>query len=168
MDAGPEEIWKPISQIGGRTGWYSARFLWVLRGLLDRLAGGVGLRRGRRHPSDLLVGDAIDFFRVLEVEPPYHLHLLAEMRFPGEATLEFLIHPLKSGKTELLQLSRYLPRGISGLLYWYLLYPFHLWVYRGMLKGIARAVNKPVVQGPDRFAPGRQDICGIDPRNYLA
>lgn len=164
LDASPEEIWKPVSKIGGRTGWYSAKFLWVLRGFMDRLAGGIGLRRGRRRSSDLYVGDAIDFFHVLEAEPPYHLHLLAEMRFPGEATLEFLIHPLKSGKTELLQLLRYLPRGLSGLLYWCLFYPFHQYVFSGMLKGIAKAVNKPFIQGPDRFAPNRQHICSIDPR----
>ena len=131
---------------------------------MDRMAGGIGLRRGRRHPTEIYAGDAIDFFRVLEVEPPYHLHLLAEMEFPGEATLEFRIDPMGEGRTELIQLARYLPRGLTGLIYWFILYPFHQYVYNGMLKGIAGAVGKSILQGPDRFAPGRYDLCRSDPR----
>jgi uncharacterized protein YbjT (DUF2867 family) len=164
LDASPEEVWKPIGRIGGGTGWYSAEALWVLRGAIDRLAGGSGLRRGRRDPVRLYAGDAVDFFRVLEVEEPRHLHLLAEMKFPGEASLEFRLHSMEDGRTELQQLSRYVPKGLSGLLYWYILYPFHQWVFQGMLKGIAKAVGKPLVQGPDRFAPRRQHVCYFDPR----
>jgi uncharacterized protein YbjT (DUF2867 family) len=167
LDATPEEVWKPIVRIGGRTGWYSADALWIIRGAMDRLVGGTGLRRGRRDPLQLWTGDAVDFFRVLQVEEPYHLHLLAEMKFPGEASLEFRLHPMKDGRTELQQLSRYVPKGLSGLLYWYILYPFHEWVFRGMLRGIARAVGKPVVQGPDRFAPRRHHVCHFDPRASL-
>jgi uncharacterized protein YbjT (DUF2867 family) len=163
LDAAPEEVWKPIVRIGGRTGWYSADVLWALRGAVDRLVGGTGLRRGRRDPVQLHVGDAVDFFRVLQVEEPHHLHLLAEMKSPGEASLEFRLHPMKNGRTELQQLSRYVPRGLFGLLYWYILYPFHQWVFRGMLKGIAEAVGKPITQGPDRFAPRRHHICHSDP-----
>ena len=107
------------------------------------MVGGAGLRRGRRQPTELRLGDALDFFRVLDAEPPLLLQLLAEMRLPGEATLEFRVHPLEGNCTELQQLSRYLPRGLSGLLYWYALFPFHQWVFRGMLKGIARAVGRP-------------------------
>jgi hypothetical protein len=165
LDAGPEEVWRPIERIGGETGWYSARFLWRLRGVFDRLGGGIGLRRGRRHPTELQAGDAVDFFRVLALEKDCRLQLLAEMKFPGEATLEFRIHPMKNGQTELQQLSRYLPRGLAGLLYWYSLYPFHQWVFSGMLKGIARATGKPIIHGPDRFAPRRPDICHFDPRS---
>jgi uncharacterized protein YbjT (DUF2867 family) len=165
LEATPEEVWKHIVRIGGKTGWYSARALWFVRGGLDRLVGGIGLRRGRRDPARLYAGDAVDFFRVLEVEEPLHLHLLAEMRFPGEASLEFRLHPMKEGRTELQQLSRYVPRGLSGLLYWYALYPFHEWVFRGMLNSIAKAVGKPVAQGPDRFAPGRHHVCHFDPRH---
>ena len=164
LEATPEEVWKPIVRIGGKTGWYSANALWFLRGAMDRMVGGVGLRRGRRDPARLSTGDAVDFFRVLEVEEGRHLHLLAEMKFPGEASLEFRLHPMKDGRTELQQLSRYVPKGLSGLLYWYLLYPFHEWVFRGMLKGIARAVGRPVIQGPDRFAPRRHHVCHFDPR----
>ena len=168
LDAGPKEVWRPLERIGGETGWYSARFLWRLRGLFDRIGGGIGLRRGRRHPVELRAGDAVDFFRVLEVETHCRLQLLAEMKFPGEATLEFRIHPMKNGQTELQQLSRYLPRGLAGLLYWYSMYPFHQWVFSGMLKGIARATGKPIIRGPDRFAPRRPHICHFDPRTPQA
>jgi uncharacterized protein YbjT (DUF2867 family) len=165
LSASPEEVWDPISKIGDRNGWYFADFLWTIRGVLDRMVGGVGLRRGRRHPTELRVGDALDFFRVLDAEPPHRLQLLAEMRFPGEATLEFRVHRLEGDRTELQQLSRYVPKGLSGLLYWYALYPFHQWVFRGMLKGIARAVVRPILEGPDRYAPGRPQVCTVDPRS---
>jgi uncharacterized protein YbjT (DUF2867 family) len=159
LDAVPEEVWKPIVRIGGSTGWYAANALWVLRGAVDRLVGGTGLRRGRRDPVRLYAGDAVDFFRVLEVEEPYYLHLLAEMKFPGEASLEFRLHTMKDGRTELQQLSRYVPKGLLGLLCWYAFFPFHEWVFRGMLKGIAKAVGKPVIQGPERFKPKPQPVC---------
>jgi hypothetical protein len=159
LEATPAEVWKPLVRIGGPTGWYGADFLWALRGAMDRLAGGIGLRRGRRDPVRLFTGDAVDFFRVLEAEEPIHLHLLAEMRLPGEASLEFSLVPLREGRTELRQLSRFAPRGLLGLLYWYVLYPFHQWIFRGMLQGIAAAAGKPVIQGPDRFAPGRSHVC---------
>ncbi|MBN2033804.1 MAG: SDR family oxidoreductase [Deltaproteobacteria bacterium] len=164
LDATPQEVWNPISRIGGKTGWYSAKALWYIRGAIDRLVGGTGIRRGRRDPVRLYAGDAVDFFRVLEVDEPHHLHLLAEMKFPGEASLEFRLYPMEGGRTELQQLSRYVPKGLSGILYWYILYPFHEWVYQGMLKGIARAVGKPIVEGPDRFAPRRHHVCRFDPR----
>ena len=159
LDAAPEEVWKPIVRIGGPTGWYAANALWVLRGAMDRLVGGIGLRRGRRDPVRLYVGDAVDFFRVIDVEEPRHLYLLAEMKFPGQASLEFKLNPMKDGRTELQQVSRYVPKGLSGLLYWYILYPFHQWVFWGMLKGIAKAVGKPVIKGPERLKPRRHLVC---------
>jgi len=163
LKATPEEVWKAIVRIGGRTGWYGADFLWGMRGAMDRLIGGIGLRRGRRDPTRLYAGDAVDFFRVLDVEEPHHLHFLAEMRIPGEASLEFKIYPVDEGRTELQQLARYVPKGLLGLLYWYILYPFHQMVFRGMLEGIARAVGGEVVQGPDRFAPRRHHVCHVNP-----
>jgi uncharacterized protein YbjT (DUF2867 family) len=166
LDATPEAVWKPIAGIGGHTGWYFADFVWRLRGAIDRLMGGIGLRRGRRHPTELHSGEALDFFRVLEVVTPLHLHLFAEMKLPGEATLEFRIHPLEDGRTELQQLSRYVPRGILGLIYWYALYPVHQWLFSGMLRGIAKAVGRPVVQGPDRLAKKRPDSCHINPSRH--
>ena len=162
LKADPEAVWKPISNIGGRTGWYFADSLWKVRGVIDRLFGGIGLRRSRSHALDLHKGDMVDFFRVIEANPPYRLKFIAEMRFPGEATLEFAIYPKNNGKTELQQISRYVPRGLSGILYWYALYPFHQFVFRGMLKGIAAASGKPIVWGPDRFTPKPLDVCSSE------
>lgn len=156
-----DEVWRPIAKIGGKTGWYFMNALWRLRGALDRLAGGVGLKRGRRHPTDLLVGDALDFWRVLAVEPPERLLLLAEMKAPGEALLEFQIKPLGDGQAELQMLSRFLPRGLGGILYWYGMYPVHAWIFSGMLKSIARSIGKPVAAGPKRFTPVTQASCRL-------
>jgi len=152
LDAPPEAVWTAVVRIGGKRGWYSADFLWRIRGALDRMAGGIGLRRGRRDPERLQVGDALDFFRVLEMQEGRYLQLLAEMRFPGEATLEFRLKSLPGGLTALEQSSRYLPRGLAGLMYWYALLPFHVIVFKGMLKGIARETGKRILAGPRRAA----------------
>lgn len=151
LDALPEQVWQPIGRIGGRSGWYYATFLWQIRGLLDRLCGGVGLRRGRRSASRLYTGDALDFWRVLEIDPPRRLVLLAEMKTPGEAILEIQVTPGANGITELRLLSRFMPRGLAGILYWYLLYPFHEMIFGGMLRAIAEKVGRPIVSGPERF-----------------
>ncbi len=153
LQAAPEDVWKPIGTIGGTTGWYYADKLWALRGAMDRMAGGEGLRRGRRHPSDIRPGDALDFWRVLTVEPPRRLQLTAEMKMPGEAVLDFQILSLSDGTTELRQVSRFLPRGLTGLVYWYALYPLHQWIFKGMLLAIAKAAKKNIVAGPERLAP---------------
>jgi uncharacterized protein YbjT (DUF2867 family) len=144
------EVWRPLARIGGDTGWYYGDSLWELRGWLDRLLGGAGTRRGRRHPAELRVGDALDFFRVLELEPERRLLLLAEMKMPGEATLEFCLTPRNDGTTELTQTARFLPRGLLGLAYWYALDPLHRIIYQGMLRAIARATGRPVTAGPER------------------
>ena len=149
IQATPEEVWEPIIKIGGRTGWYFGTTLWKIRGWFDRLIGGIGFRAGRRHPSELRPGDALDFWRVLEVAPPAHLLLLAEMKLPGDALLEFHVTPLNGEVTELQQLSRFLPRGLGGLLYWYGLDPFHRLLYPNMLKALARATGKPIYRGPE-------------------
>lgn len=146
--ASPEEIWPVISRIGGQTGWYYGDLLWQLRGLMDSLVGGVGLRRGRRHPEHLLVGDALDFWRVLEVEPPKRLILVAEMKLPGEAIMEFNVVPLGSW-TELNLHTRFRSRGLYGMLYWYALLPFHDLLFGGMLKEMAKRVAKPIISGPE-------------------
>ena len=156
-----EEIWQPISQIGGKTGWYFGNFLWRLRGIMDRLVGGVGLRRGRRHPLEIGVGDALDFWRVLEVDPPNRLLLVAEMKTPGEALLEFQITPKSNGQAELQMLSRFLPKGLFGILYWYVLYPFHQWIFYGMLKAIAKSIKKPIASEPERFTPKLHTSCAL-------
>jgi uncharacterized protein YbjT (DUF2867 family) len=148
-----DDVWLPISRIGGNTGYYYADGLWWLRGLMDQLFGGVGLRRGRRHPTELRVGDALDFWRVLDVVPEERLLLLAEMKIPGEALLEFKIRSIGDQYTDLEMLSRFLPKGLWGLLYWYTLYPFHERIFFGMLKGMAKAIEKPIVSDPERLTP---------------
>jgi uncharacterized protein YbjT (DUF2867 family) len=157
------DVWQSVSRIGGNTGWYFGDFLWRLRGMIDRVAGGVGLRRGRRHPFAIDVGDALDFWRVLEVEAPRRLLLVAEMKTPGEALLEFQITPIGSGQVELQMLSRFLPKGIFGLVYWYGLYPFHQWIFFGMLKAIAESIRKPILHGPVRFTPKLHTTCALPP-----
>jgi uncharacterized protein YbjT (DUF2867 family) len=161
IKATPDEIWLPISRIGGEAGYYYADILWWLRGLMDRWAGGVGLRRGRRHPTELGVGDALDFWRVMDVAPKERLILLAEMKVPGEALLEFKISPVGNQYTDLEMLSRFLPKGLWGMLYWYSLYPFHEMIFFGMLKALAKAIEKPIVSGPDRFTPRLHDSCAL-------
>lgn len=143
-----EDLWQYVVRIGGTTGWYYGNELWRLRGFLDRLFGGVGHRRGRRHPTVLMAGDALDFWRALEVEPFKRLRLLAEMKVPGTAILEFELHPQSNGDTRLVQTALYVPRGLGGLLYWYSVLPFHNLIFNGMLKGIAKATGKSIVQGP--------------------
>jgi hypothetical protein len=153
LNASLDKVWSPISRIGGQTGYYYADGLWRLRGLIDRWVGGAGLRRGRRHPIELRVGDALDFWRVLEVVPKERLVLMAEMKVPGEALLEFKIESIGDGYTDLEMLSRFLPKGLWGLLYWYSLYLFHEKIFFGMLKGIAESMGKPIASGPERFTP---------------
>jgi uncharacterized protein YbjT (DUF2867 family) len=161
LNATPMETWTPLSRIGGKTGWYAADFLWKIRSVIDRMAGGYGLRRGRRHPVELLAGDALDFWRVLEATPAKRLLLLAEMKMPGEALLDIQITAHGEGRTELQLLSRFLPRGLSGLAYWYVLYPFHQWVFTRMLVGFAQAAGKPILRPPERFTPVIPDTCRL-------
>jgi uncharacterized protein YbjT (DUF2867 family) len=151
LEASPEEIWKPIVQLGGQTGWYFGQSLWNIKGWFDRLIGGVGFGGRRRHPTELRVGDALDLWRVLEIAPPNHLMLAGEMKLPGEALLEFKINPLPEGGSELEQNSRFLPRGLLGIIYWYLLEPIHRILYPNLLKAIARTIGKPVKGVPERI-----------------
>jgi uncharacterized protein YbjT (DUF2867 family) len=127
--ASPEQLFAAVSGVGGERGWYVANPLWEIRGLLDKLVGGVGMRRGRRHPDDLRVGDALDFFRVEEHDPPRLLRLRAEMKVPGDAWLEWRVVSSPAG-TELRQIARFHPRGVSGRAYWWLLLPIHKVIWR--------------------------------------
>jgi hypothetical protein len=147
--------------MGGKTGWYFGNPLWNLRGWMDRLIGGVGLRRGRRSPTELYVGDSLDFWRVLEIDAPNRLLLLAEMKTPGDAILEFKLKDLGKGETELHQLSRFLPKGLFGLAYWYVLLPFHIWIFKGMLRTIAQTVGRPITKGPEPFTREVQHACAF-------
>jgi uncharacterized protein YbjT (DUF2867 family) len=137
----PEKAFQPIEEIGGRRGWYYANILWKIRGWLDLLVGGAGLRRGRRDPEKLGTGDALDFWRVEQVERPRLLRLAAEMKVPGRAWLQFEVTPEGEGSL-IRQTALFDPLGLGGKLYWYLLYPVHKLVFAGMLKGIAREALK--------------------------
>ena len=140
VDVGPEEAFAPIRRIGGETGWYAHDWLWRLRGFLDLLVGGVGVRRGRPAPDEIHVGDALDFWRVEAYEPGRLLRLAAEMKVPGRAWLEFEVVPRAGGAT-IRQTALFDPVGLSGLIYWYVLLPVHRVVFSGMLENIARAAG---------------------------
>jgi uncharacterized protein YbjT (DUF2867 family) len=154
IQASCQQVWEPIKHIGGKTGWYFGGSLWWLRGIVDKLVGGVGLQRGRRHPEDIAVGDSLDCWRVLDVKPPNRLLLLAEMRLPGEAILEFYLSQISSHETELTMNARFLAKGLTGMGYWYAIYPFHDYVFKGMLQNIASACQAPVSYGPEKINPG--------------
>jgi hypothetical protein len=129
--------------------------------MLDRVVGGPGLRRGRRDPVDLRVGDGLDFWRVIAVEPPHRLLLLAEMKAPGDALLEFNIRPQGQGRIVLEMVARFLPRGLTGILYWYALLPAHQWLFEGMLKTLAQRIGRPVLKGPEAFEPDKTVTCKL-------
>jgi uncharacterized protein YbjT (DUF2867 family) len=139
--AAPSEAFAPILRIGGATGWYGVDWLWRLRGLLDLLVGGVGMRRGRPLPDELRIGDTLDCWRVEEIEPNRRLRLVAEMKLPGRAWLEFEVTPDERGAS-IRQTAIFDPAGLGGLLYWYGVYPLHALVFRRMLAGVARAVRR--------------------------
>jgi len=137
----------PIRRIGGTSGWYFANFLWRIRGVLDLWVGGVGLRRGRRDPESLRPGDALDWWRVEAFDPDHRLALIAEMKVPGRAWLEFEVTPSGSGSV-IRQTAVFDPVGLAGLLYWYSIFPLHAVVFRGMLAAIAeRAQAGPARSG---------------------
>ncbi|WP_020550691.1 SDR family oxidoreductase [Embleya scabrispora] len=141
-------VWRVIEGIGGDNGWHSWPLAWSVRGALDRIMGGVGLRRGRRDPHHLRVGDSLDFWRVEEVVPGELLRLRAEMRLPGLAWLEFTLSS-EGGRTHYRQRALFHPRGLLGHAYWWAVFPFHGIVFGGMRKGIARAAEQS-----GRAAPG--------------
>ncbi|MBI9111918.1 SDR family oxidoreductase [Maridesulfovibrio ferrireducens] len=143
-----EKLWSNILAIGGDNGWYGWDALWSVRGWLDKFIGGVGLRRGRRHPTLIAVGDALDFWRVLDVQAGKRLLLIAEMKLPGEALLEFTLEEEKTGDTVLTMTARFLPRGVAGLLYWWSVYPFHSVVFKGMAKALAEKTACKILEGP--------------------
>ncbi len=138
VDVPAADAFAPIQKIGGATGWYAWNWLWQLRGLLDLLAGGVGMRRGRSAPRTLRIGDAVDFWRVEALDPDQRLRLVAEMKLPGRAWLEFEVTGDDSSST-IQQTAMFDPVGLFGRVYWFALYPLHHLVFGGMLRGIARA-----------------------------
>jgi uncharacterized protein YbjT (DUF2867 family) len=156
--ASPEALWRVVEGIGGDTGWYSFPLAWEVRGWMDRLVGGVGLRRGRRHPADLQLGDAVDWWRVEELDEGTLLRLRAEMRLPGLAWLEFHVEQdsAEQGRTRLRQKATFHPRGLPGQLYWWGVAPFHGIVFGGMLRNICRAAEQGTAaeRGAPRSAGG--------------
>jgi uncharacterized protein YbjT (DUF2867 family) len=140
--ASPEQTFAPIQRIGGATGWYYANGFWRLRGLLDQMVGGVGLRRGRRDPIRLAVGDTLDFWRVEAFEQDRLLRLRAEMKSPGRIWLQFEVTS-DQVETTLHQTAIFDPHGLGGRVYWYALYPIHYLIFKGMLQRIGRAVTAP-------------------------
>jgi uncharacterized protein YbjT (DUF2867 family) len=147
--ASPETVFNVLSRLGGDRGWLVWNWAWKLRGAMDRVAGGPGLRRGRRDPSQLLAGEALDFWRVEIVQPPSLLRLRAEMKVPGAAWLEWATYE-EDGGTRLVQTATFAPRGLSGTLYWYTLYPVHRSIFSGLIRAIGRAAA-------DTPAGGRRD-----------
>ena len=156
LAATPARAFGPIQRIGGRRGWYFGNWLWLLRGLVDLALGGVGMRRGRRHPIEVRPGDPLDFWRVEAFEAGRLLRLRAEMKVPGRAWLQFEVRPAIRG-SRITQTAVFDPLGLWGLVYWYGLYPVHWLIFRGMLKGIAREVNRLV---PRRADPRRRRVTG--------
>jgi uncharacterized protein YbjT (DUF2867 family) len=129
-----DRVYAAFTRLGGDVGWLYFDWSWRLRGAMDRLIGGVGLRRGRRDPVDIRVGDAVDFWRVEAVEPDKSLLLRAEMKVPGRAWLQFAVNPLENGKSQLVQTAFFAPKGLFGFLYWYGLYPLHGLIFSGLMR----------------------------------
>jgi uncharacterized protein YbjT (DUF2867 family) len=150
VPASAEDLWRVVEGIGGDHGWYSFPLAWALRGWLDRIVGGVGLRRGRRDPHRLRVGESLDFWRVEEIEPGRLLRLRAEMRLPGLAWLELRVEPEGPGRARYTQRATFHPRGLAGHAYWWSVAPFHSVVFGGMAHNIADEAA-----GQDPGLPGR-------------
>jgi len=146
VDAPARVAFAPIRRIGGASGWYAGNWLWRLRGAIDLLAGGVGLRRGRRDPEHVGVGEPLDFWRVEEFEPDRLLRLRAEMKLPGRAWLQFEVEPDVDGCL-VRQTALFMPRGLLGLAYWYGLYPVHAWIFSRMLRNIVGSARREVALG---------------------
>lgn len=141
VEASAEQTFKAFTSIGGRNGWY-ANFLWKIRGYIDLLIGGVGMRRGRRSETDLTSGDPLDFWRVEEIEKNKLLRLRAEMKLPGEAWLQFNVENIDDNKSTLTQTAFFEPKGLWGLLYWYSIYPFHGLIFGGMVKAVKNSAEE--------------------------
>jgi len=142
--ASPNAIYRTFTGLGGKRGWLHANYIWIARGIIDRLVRGPGFRRGRRHPVELRVGDAVDFWRVEAIEPDHLLRLRAEMKVPGLAWLQFDVTPHSSGKNLVTQTAFFEPKGLPGLMYWYLLYPIHGWMFSMLIRGVVERAEKTI------------------------
>jgi uncharacterized protein YbjT (DUF2867 family) len=147
--APPAAVFRSFTGLGGRRGWLYGTWLWWLRGLLDRAAGGVGMRRGRRDPDALRPGDALDFWRVEEVQPDALLRLRAEMKVPGRAWLEFRVRPAGADRATMVQTAYFAPRGLAGHAYWYVLYPLHAVIFSRLATRVAERARR-IAAGVER------------------
>jgi hypothetical protein len=145
-EAPAEDLWGVVESIGGDNGWYSLPVAWAARGLLDKLVGGVGLRRGRRDPNKLMVGDALDFWRVEKIERGSFLRLRAEMKLPGLAWLEFTVTPVSENRSALSQRAVFFPQGLGGRLYWFAVTPLHGIVFAGMARSMGKTAESRFAQ----------------------
>ncbi len=136
-DVSQGSVYRAFTSLGGEAGWLVWRWAWWLRGVLDQLVGGPGLRRGRRHPTEVHVGEAVDFWRVEAAQPPDLLRLRAEMRVPGRAWLQYEAQPMEGGGTRLVQTAMFRPRGFWGWVYWYSIYPVHGRIFSDMVDAVA-------------------------------
>ena len=146
VDLSADVIFQAYTGLGGDRGWLYLNWTWEVRGWIDKLVGGVGLRRGRRHPDEIWVGESLDFWRVEAIEPGRLIRLRAEMKVPGKAWLEFQSLPQPDGMTLLTQTAYFAPLGILGLLYWYILYPIHSFIFSGMIRKVAERAQKIAVK----------------------
>ncbi|HUV26022.1 MAG TPA: SDR family oxidoreductase [Anaerolineales bacterium] len=153
IQAPPEAIYREFSSLGGKRGWLYMDWAWRLRGAIDRIFGGVGLRRGRRHPSQVRAGDALDFWRVEAVEFPSLIRLRAEMKVPGDAWLQFEVYSDKHDNSNLIQTAYFAPKGLAGFLYWYLLYPIHSVIFLGLINTLAANVQKDFAEDNQSTVP---------------
>jgi uncharacterized protein YbjT (DUF2867 family) len=143
VNASPKTVFNAFSSLGGQRGWLYFNWAWRIRGILDWLVGGVGYRRGRRHATQVWVGDAFDFWRVEAVEPDQMIRLRAEMKLPGRGWLQFKSEAMDGNKTRLTQTAFFAPRGFFGLVYWYGLYPIHRMIFSGMIRSLAAQAENP-------------------------
>jgi hypothetical protein len=161
LEASPDAVFRAFSSLGGERGWLTWNWAWRVRGFLDRLLGGPGLQRGRRDPQDLYAGEVVDFWRVERVEPPHLLRLQGEMKLPGLAWLQWEANTERGG-TRLTQTAGFAPHGLFGVLYWYMLYPFHRLIFTDLITAIGRlAVMSQVTshEAPQQHASAA--VCDV-------
>ena len=140
--APPALTFRAFTGLGGERGWLYLNWVWHLRGIADRMVGCVGSRRGRRHADDVRVGDALDYWRVEAVEQDRFLLLRAEIKVPGRAWLEFKVEPIDGGESQLFQTALFAPKGLFGMLYWYVLYPIHNLIFSGLIRELAKRAEE--------------------------
>ena len=147
------DVFRVFTGIGGGRGWFFANWTWKLRGMIDRLLGGAGLRRGRRHPDELRIGDGLDFWRVEDLVPERLLRLRAEIKLPGRAWLQYEVPESLDGSSELVQTAAFIPRGLFGLAYWYALYPFHAWIFSGLIRAVGQRAEGLAISASSEQVP---------------